>query len=382
MSLIYQPLNQETINDPYPIYDRLRVEAPVFWHSQTKSWLLSRYDDCHFVLNNHELFASDRRRVGMRLYSVQDNMQVQDPPVHTEFRSVLSTAFRKLDSALLISAARATLETSVQQRADQATFNFMSEVATDVALDISLQLVGAVGNKPLSYHSIFTEIAMQMDSAIDPGRRGGLAATSALRSLMQTWMVTPTKTGLIGALQEGEPHQFDNDYTINTMCGVFNACYSTLYALTGSVFLVALQNRCLMTSHDNVATEIAAQEFIRYISPAQGATRYAVAPVKIGDKTIQRGDAVIILFAAANRDPDKFHLPAKLMLDRYPNPHLSFGWGSHFCIGASVASRWVRELLSFVQDRHESLTLSGEPTYMNLATLRCLGKLPLNFYKV
>lgn len=381
MNLLYRPLNQDTINNPYPIYDRLRIEEPVFWHDQTNSWVLSRYKDCRFVLNRHELFARDRRRVGMRLPTNQDNLQVQDPPIHTEFRSVLSAAFRKQDLSLLVSAARARLEASVLQRTHQAPFDFMSEVATEVALDISLQLIGALGSKPSNYHSIFEEIAKQMDSSIDPGRRGGTAATSALRSLMRTWMATPTTAGIIGALQEGASQKFDNDYITNTMCGVFNASYSTLYALTGSVFLTALTNRSLMQSRDNVATDVASQEFIRYISSAQGATRYAVAATEIGTKTIKRGDSVIILFAAANRDPERFQMPEKLVLDRSPNPHLGFGSGSHYCIGASVASLWVRELLSFIQGNHESLALSGEPTYMNLATLRCLERLPLSLSK-
>lgn len=381
MSLLYRPLNQDTINNPYPIYDRLRDEDPVFWHDQTNSWVLSRYTDCRYVLSSHELFARDRRRVGMRLPTNQDNLQVQDPPVHTKFRSVLSAAFGKQDLSLLISAARARLEASVLQRTRQAPFDFMSEAATEVALDISLQLIGARGTKPSNYHLIFEEIAKQMDSTIDPGRRGGTDATSALRALMRTWMATPTTAGLIGALQEGASQKFDNDYITNTMCGVFNACYSTLYALTGSVFLTALTNRSLMQSHDNIATDVAAQEFIRYISPAQGATRYAVAPIAIGNKTIKRGDSVIMLFGAANRDPETFNMPEKLVLDRSPNPHLGFGWGSHFCIGATVASLWVRELLSFIQDKHESLALFGEPTYMNLATLRCLGKLQMSLSK-
>ena len=375
MQLLYRPLDQDTINNPYPIYDRLRIEEPVFWHDQTNSWVLSRYQDCRFVLNTHELFARDRRRVGMRLPTNQDNLQVQDPPIHTEFRNVLSSAFRKQDLTLLVSAARAKLEANVLQRMHQAPFDFMSEVATEVALDISLQLIGAVGSRPLNYHFIFEEIAKQMDSAIDPGRRGGTAATSALRSLMQAWMATPTTAGLIGALREVASPKFENDYITNTMCGVFNACYSTLYALTGSVLLAALTNRNLIQLHSNVATDVAAKEFIRYISPAQGATRYAVAPVEIGNKTIQRGDCVIILFAAANRDPETFHMPEKLVLDRSPNPHLGFGSGSHFCIGAAVASLWVRELLSFIQDKHERLALFGNHTYMNLATLRCLQNL-------
>tara|TARA_R110002096_G_scaffold169222_9_gene340786 strand:+ start:5192 stop:6148 length:957 start_codon:yes stop_codon:yes gene_type:complete len=314
----------------------------------------------------------------MRLPANQDNLQVQDPPKHTEFRSTLSLAFKKQDLPQLISAARVRLEDSVFRRTHRAPFDFMSEVATDIALDISLKLIGADGNKPSNYHSIFEEIAKQMDSSIDPSRRGGTDATSALRSLMGTWMATPTTAGLIGALQEGALEKFDSDFITNTMCGVFNACYSTLYALTGSVFLTMLTNRHLLQSNVKVATDVAAQELIRYISPAQGATRYAVAPIEISNKTVKRGDAVIILFGAANRDPEKFHTPAKVLLDRSPNPHLGFGWGSHFCIGASVASQWVRELLSFIQMKHESLEICGEPAYLNLATLRCLQRLDLS----
>ena len=377
MDLCYRPLDQEIINNPYPIYDRLRIESPVFWHDQTNSWVLSRYGDCRFALNTHELFASDRRRVGMGLAASQDNMQVQDPPIHTEFRAQLSYAFRRQNLELLISKARARLAESLLQRVGQADFNFMSDVAADVALDISLELIGALGSRPSDYHSIFKEIARQMDSTIDPARSGGAAGTSRLRSLMQIWMAKPTPTGLIGALQDGKSRKFDSDFVINTMCGVFNACYSTLYAITGSVVLTVLTNRHIMKSQNNVATDEAAQEIIRYTSPAQGTMRFAVDTAKIGDTIIERGDAVIVLFGAANRDPEKFHMPSKLLLDRSPNPHLGFGWGSHFCIGASVASRWVRELLSFLQVEHESLTMHEEATFMNLATLRCPDKLQL-----
>lgn len=381
MDLLYRPLDLETIKNPHPIYDRLRTEAPVLWHDQTRSWVLSRYEDCRFVLTNHYVFARDQRRVGMKLLSSsQDNMQVQDPPTLTEFRLLLSDAFKRQDLSKIISASRSRLEVGVLQRSPNAPFDFMSDVATDVALHLSLQLIGAAENCPSNYHAIFEGIARQMDSKIDSSRSSdGIEGTAALRSLMESWLAAPTSVGLIGALRGKLPsRKFDNDYVRNTMCGVFNACYSTLYAITGSVFLVMLQNRHLMKLlGQGVATDVAAQELIRYISPAQGSTRHAVAPIEIGNKKIQRGDAVITLFSAANRDPDKFYAPAEIMLQRSPNPHIGFGWGSHFCIGASVASAWVRELLSFLQANHEMLTLVGEPTYMNLATLRCLKELNL-----
>lgn len=380
MDIIYRPLDQETIDNPHSIYDRLRIEAPIFWHDQTKSWVLSRYQDCRFVLGNHELFARDQRRVGRQLPSNQVNMQIQDPPYLSELRIRLSDAFKRQDVQGLIMAARSRLEASLQRRPAQIPFDFMSDVAADVALNLSLGLIGAAGDPPTNYHGIFEGMARQMDSSIDPSRRrDGVVAASELRSLMHAWFAVPSNEGIIGAIKDGVPNrESSSDYIVNTMCGVFNACYTTLYAMTGSVFHVMLENRHLIGPFGSgISTDAAAEEVIRYISPAQGSSRYAVAPIEIENTSIKRGDAIIVLFAAANWDPSIFTAPAKLAFERSPNPHLGFGWGTHFCIGASFASRWVREMLIFLQLNHETLGLAGIASYMNMATLRCLSTLPL-----
>lgn len=377
--LVYDPLDQVTINNPHHIYDRLRSEAPVFWHHRTSSWVLTRYDDCRFVLSNHELFARDQRRIGRQLPASQDNMQIQDPPTLIAFRSQLSDAFKKQDTSKLISIARSRLEANILRRSPDVPFDFMADVALDVALSLSLDLFGVSANPPSNYFSIFEGLARQMDSTIDPSRRtGGALAASLLRSLMHDWVTAPRSSGLIRSLSESaRSAESENDYIVNTMCGVFNACFSTLYAITGSAFCVMLKRPHLLETKVSIATDVAAAELIRFISPAQGSSRYAVTSVEIGNRAIKGGDALIVLFAAANWDPATFRSPGELNLSRHPNPHLGFGWGSHFCIGASFASGWVREVLSFLHDSHHRIELAGEVEYMNMATLRCLSKLPM-----
>ncbi|MEB3057451.1 cytochrome P450, partial [Bacillus pseudomycoides] len=97
IELKYDPLDPETLLNPYPIYKKLRENAPVYWHEGMKSWVLTRYDDCKEVLRNHEVFTTDRRRVGVEIPDVRHNVQSLDPPDNIPLRNLLTRAFNSQD---------------------------------------------------------------------------------------------------------------------------------------------------------------------------------------------------------------------------------------------------------------------------------------------
>jgi cytochrome P450 len=379
----YDPLDLATIVNPYPVYAALRTHSPVYWHEGMYSWVLTRYQDCRNVLRNSELFARDRRRIGAYLSDDRLSIQTQDPPQQVELRHLISNSIKAQNLKGICRRARSNLKSLITQRTRGCPFNFMTEIASPIALQITCELVGVENLKATVYHPIFEGITRQMDGRIDISRiEDGEQMRTILSKLMKSWFSTRRDSGMITHLQDSLMNNpMPDAYVQNTMSAVFNASYSTLYAITGDVLLLLLIQRPDILSilrSNPLLMKTAIDEIIRFISPAQGTSRYATRETHIGDTRIAENECVITLFAAANRDPDQFANPDELVLDRSPNPHLGFGWGSHVCIGAPVATSWIYELIEFLCTQQPNfLELAGDPLYMHAATLRNLSHLPV-----
>lgn len=380
--LRYDPLDLATIADPYPVYARLREQSPVFWHEQMQSWVLTRYTDCREVLRNHEVWARDWRRVGAELSEDRLHLQLQDPPEQARLRSILlnSLGDRGLDA--LCDQAREDLEKRFAELADEESFDFLGEVAAPIALRITCDLVGMTPPTLESYAKTFDGITLAMDAGLEPARAERSEETrEELAALMAAGFADPLPTGMIAdVLAHPECRTMPGRYVQNSMGAIFNASYSTLYASSGSVLLELLRRPGVLDQlRDPDLLRSGIDELVRFVSPAQGTGRVATKATRIGEVELDRGDVVITLFAAANRDPRQFPDPDELVLDRSPNQHLGFGWGPHVCIGAELALVWLRVFVSCLQDWPARLSLSGEPAYQHTATLRHLSRLPVSF---
>jgi cytochrome P450 len=165
-------------------------------------------------------------------------------------------------------------------------------------------------------------------------------------------------------------------YVQNTVSAIFNASYSTLFASTGAVVQLLMQRPDVLERlRDPALMGTGVDELVRFTAPAQGTSRVATCATAIGGTPMERGDVVITMFAAANRDPARFDRPEELVLDRTPNPHLGFGWGPHICVGARLATVWLHELIGRLH-RAPTLVPAGEARWMRSATLRNLELLP------
>ncbi|MFD7259121.1 cytochrome P450 [Streptomyces sp. NPDC059874] len=381
-SISYNPLDWSTIVDPYPVYAELRAHAPVFWHEQMQSWVLTRYFDCRDVLRNHGLWARDLRRVGADVPEERLNIQYQDPPEQAKLRALVVNAMRAPDTRDICRRARPDLEGHFERLGGHEEFDLMSEVAAPLALQITCDLVGVEPPALDAYVRIFEGLTRRMDSGLDPSHaKPGEKVGLELHAMMKAWFEKTRLPGMIASLRES-PHtkSMPDAYVRNTVSAVFNASYSTVYASTGAVVLALLERPHVLDQlRERSLMPTGVAELIRFCSPAQGTSRVATERTRIGDTTIERGEAVVTLFAAANRDPEYFDRPDELILDRSPNQHLGFGWGPHICAGAQLATDWLYELIDFLNERPSALTLAGEPRYMRSATLRNLEALPVRF---
>ncbi|MBP2256833.1 cytochrome P450 [Virgibacillus campisalis] len=124
--------------------------------------------------------------------------------------------------------------------------------------------------------------------------------------------------------------------------------------------------------------DTAIEEFLRYESPTQLTARIASEDMELGGKSIKSGEHIYILLGAANRDPNTFYIPDTLDITRKPNPHLSFGHGAHFCIGASLARMEAKiALLALIQQKPNIKLQSDNIQWRRLIGFRALAKLPV-----
>jgi len=376
---LYKPIDPLTIANPFSVFAELRSKSPIFWHDEMQSWVVSRYVDCREILRNHALFAKDPRRAGLKMREERRNIQTEDPPELLTLRGIMMRALHSQDIDGICTSARCQFQNAVLERASQPSFNLMT-LAGPAAMDVINRIVGSVEYTAASYAPIFRDLTRAMDSGLDLARlEPGRAAGIALSDGVATWFTATPNAGMISDLNASPiVAEMPRHYVENSLGGVFNAGFSTLYASTGSIALLLLERMNLLDSlPETLLSQTGVDELLRFISPAQATSRLAVVDTEIGGVKIQAGSSLIVLMAAANRDPAIFENPDELHFDRSPNPHLAFAWGPHVCLGAQLAKAWAAEIIRFLHETRGRIELVGEPSYMDTATFRNITDLPI-----
>jgi cytochrome P450 len=378
---LYNPLSAVTLLDPYPVYASLRATDPVYWHEQMDSWVVTRYDDCRTVLADHRSFARDERRVGAKIPDDKLSVQQLDPPDLVPLRRAFVGAFGAVDLTEVKRRARLLIEERLDELRRNPSFDLMVDLARPVAEDVICSTFGACP-PPETGHltQIALGVALSMDSGLRPSQKlAGRGGSLQLDTMVRTWLANPDATGFMGHVAKNIMSLGYPDTLIyRTVDAVVNAAYSTLYASIGNAALVLMQHPEVRAQFTEDNLTDGCHELVRFDSPAHATSRVATERTQLGTKTIDKGQCVITLFAAANRDPERFPMPDQLILDRASNAHLGFGFGVHQCLGIDRAYGVLQEFVAALLDR-PVLRLAGQPVRYPTATLRWLEKLPATF---
>ncbi|MBC2868608.1 cytochrome P450 [Streptomyces mexicanus] len=381
----YDPLHEATLADPYPQLAALREQTPVAWHEVMECWLITRYEDCLRVLRDHATFARDPRRLGIPVPEAQLSVQILDPPQQAGVRSLFMTALHAQDLDALQNSVDAVIRDRLQQCAAQPVVEAMRELAQPVALAAIAGLLGVSPPSLAEWAAISDTVMRSMDAGlnpalIEPGRR----ARAQLSDLVASWFTTTGRpTGLLGQVRartaDAGPEQAA--YVRHTARVMFQGGYSTLTAALGNLLHTLACHRGIRgaLSERPGLVHRAVDELVRFDGPVQGTTRLATGDVTIGDVRVRRGEKVTVLFAAANRDPAAFHLPDRLVLDRTPNRHLGYGWGTHACLGTVMAQRVLAVLVDTLLDTQTWPSPAGTAVRRRTATMRTFARLPISF---
>jgi cytochrome P450 len=388
--------------NPYPTYARLRHEAPV---ASTRlpdghtTWLISRYEDVVVALKDPRM-AKNRRRVTtsnlvpyerllLPLFrSLQYNMLDLDPPDHTRLRALVHKAF----TPRLIEQLRERIQRLADELIDRATarkdeFDLVAEYALPIPATVIAELLGVpVGDRDRFHRWSNKAISASSGRDVLTALPSLLLFMRYVRRLVALRRREP-RDDLISALVQVEQagDRLSADELTSMIFVLLIAGHETTVNLIASGTLALLENRDqlerLRTEPPLLASGTAVEELLRFTSPVQLATeRYALEPVQFAGTTIPYGALVHAVIASANHDERQFAEPDRLDLSRTPNPHLAFGQGLHYCLGAPLARLEGQIAFGTLVRRLPELELTITPDSLRWRRgffLRGLEQLPL-----
>ncbi|HTN96775.1 MAG TPA: cytochrome P450 [Nordella sp.] len=392
-SLSLDPRDPEFFNNPYPIYRRLRESVPVFKWEEYGYWCFTRHEDVAALLRDRRfgrqiLHVMTRAELGWpevpeRLKPFYDfeqhSLLETEPPVHTRLRGLVNRAFlsRTVDR-LKPRIAQLTHEL-IDRFSGKRQVELLEFFATPIPITVIAELLGVpveTGPQLLAWsHDMVAMYQARRDEEVE---RKAVAATLAFSAFMRGHVQERRSSpgdDLLSQLivAETEGKSLSEDELITTAVLLLNAGHEA------SVHAIGNGVKALIEAGQAEAgvSEGHVEELLRYDAPLHLFTRYALEDVVFNGLKLKKGETVGLLLGAANRDPARFPDPERFDPGRAPNPHVSFGAGIHFCVGAPLARLELNVALPILFERLPGLKLARPPRYRDAYHFHGLERLDL-----
>ena len=376
------------LRDPYPGLARLRAHAPVSRHAATGRWLAASHAAIEIVLRDRRLGRIWRDREPAEVYEPfnllhRHQMMENEPPVHTRLRSLVARAFTRGHVERLRPAIAA--EAAALLRAAGPDFDLLAAVAGPLAVTVIAELLGVPAADRHRLRPWSAAIVRMYEVSRTPATEAAALTASRefadyLRDLAERRRAEP-RDDLISHLvtvRDGTD-RLSADELVASAILLLNAGHeASVNALGGGV--VALLRHPAQLARlraDRRLIAAAGEEMLRYDPPLHMFVRTATADVEVAGVTVPAGDEVAALLGAANRDPAVFTDPDTFDVGRDPNPHVGFGAGLHFCLGAPLARLELQTALGALLDHAPRLALAAEPVRRPTFVLRAWNAVPL-----
>lgn len=371
MTGVFAPLSEGMLADPHAVYARLREEDPVHRHDQLGAWVLTRHDDCARVLKDTDSFGSDPRALGKPIPDTVLSIQTLDPPEHTAVRHLFLDAVRRREVTGWADGVRRVARELLLAEPD-GSVDFVTGIAEPLALQAVCDLYGVpVPGDHERLRAASRTLVLGMDSGLDPARREpSLAARDTLNAMIDGWRAEARPDGVLARVPARD------QVLRNSLRAVFDAGYSTTANLLGNAVEWLLAHGIRTGAELSALDGRAVEELVRLAGPVQVVSRHCKTDVGLRGKLLRRGDVVITVLAAANRDPEVFPDPDEARFTRSPNPHLGLGRGTHSCFGGHLGKHVLLALLEAFADVGV-IAPAGAPVRRPTGTQRGLDHLPV-----
>ncbi len=385
----------EFIENPYPQLAKLREAGKPVWHEESNLFLAANYADANAVLRNRSLGRIFKPREpesawGEFNWLHSDSLLDSEPPKHTRLRSLLVKAFNKnkIDSLRPdVERLTAQLLNGIEQKlADTGEFDVIADFAEPLPVKVIAALLGFPDEdehllRPWSQAIVkMYEINPSEQTQAD-AQRASHEFAEYVRGLMEERKRNPG-TDLISDLAavEEDGQKLNAQELIATCVLLLNAGHEASVNGFGNGFVAMLkrpeQHAQLVADPFGLASS-AVDEFVRFDAPLHLFERTATADVEIGGVLVKEGQKIAALLGSANRDETVFDRADQMDITRDPNPHIGFGAGIHFCIGAPLARMEMGTSLPALIAKYPKLELAAEPVRRPGFVLRGYDSVPL-----
>lgn len=364
------------VEDPYPAFDQERAAHPVAWHEGLGLYL---------VFDHATVGAVQRDRRFGRLWTDREpadylepfnllhrnQMMENEPPEHTRLRRPVAAAFARGHIERLRPRVRELAAGLLDEIDPAADFDVISAYAEPLPVLVIAELLGVPVEHVPSLRTWSQAIVRMYEPnpsevVVEEAVRASEEFAALVRDLAAARRITPADD-LITDLVATE---LNDDEVVAAVVLLLNAGHEASVNVFGNG-LVAMLERGLRPGDDVAAT---VEEMLRFDSALQLFERTATEQITIGPEgrsvVVEPGERVAVLLGSANRDPVVFDRPGEFLVDRSPNPHVAFGVGVHFCLGAPLARMELVESVPALFDRYPDLALAGPPVSRGTFVLR------------
>jgi cytochrome P450 len=379
------------LDDPYPVYRRLRDEAPVYYDERRNDWALSRFEDVSLAAKDWETFSSSVGGTGndvddgYQLFEPAGDLPATDPPLHTRLRGALRLAFSP-------SALRTRFEPVVRDRLQRLIDGFADAGRADFARDFARPLPA------LTMFSWFgfpdedhTDLLAWFEAMLErtPGERALPAVALEGRDRTRDYIRVaaaerrrrPREDLTSFLVQANEAGQLTGDELVGSSILLFMAGITTTSGLISNslLHLDRFPDQRTLIRQDKAIIPAAIEELLRYEAPIQALVRTTTREVESHGTVIPSGARVCLLWGSANRDERRWPHPDTLDVRRRPQRHVSFGEGIHHCLGAPLARLEAKLAFEELLTRIPDYAVSGPIVRVRTPTDRVLESLPVEF---
>jgi cytochrome P450 len=348
-------ITEDMRRDPYPTYARLRQQSPVLRIPGTEMWMVLDHDGVKRALHDHECFSNN---VGPTRNLRFEWLLFMDPPRHTHLRGIVSKAFTPRSIAGLESRIGEITRDLLDRLAGGTELDLALDLATPLPLQVIAEMLGLPGERWPELRR-WSEAIMNLGSTImgTPEQSAAasaafLAADAQMRAELSRECAVRTahpRDDLLTRLLQAEVDgaHLTEEEVLRFVQLLLAAGTETTTNLISNAVLCLLEHPAelarLRATPELLASAI--EEVLRYRSPAQSMFRATRRDVELGGQVIPAGKMVLAVLGSANRDERHFADASRFDIGRDPNPHLAFGHGIHFCLGAPLSRLEARVAL-------------------------------------
>jgi cytochrome P450 family 142 subfamily A polypeptide 1 len=384
----------------------LRNNDPIHWDEKNQLHVISKYNDLVYISKNAQLFCSGegtRPNMPTKL-SIVD----MDEPRHGQLRKLINKGFSPRMVAKLEVYFREMTRTAVDRIAQSGRCDFVLAISVPLPLELIAELIGIDKKDRDRFHvwsddmiasdgfyhdpvvmqratEAFSEYVTYLHDAIEERKK-------MPRDDLMSILVHAKEGGLLGqdnnhkanAREKVGEHDLEmagDEMLMFLVTLMIAGNETTRNAISGGISALIENPAERQKLVDNPSLiPLAADEIVRYVSPVLNFQRTATQDTELRGKKIKKGQKVLLCYPSANRDEDVFKDPDRFIADRDPNPHIGFGIGNHFCLGANLARMEIRVVLEEVLKRIPDLEYTDGPPKMHPSTLvRSFTHMPVRF---